>query len=383
MRSMSSVRPPALLAVGVLTHPNHAARRRAVRETWGDASSCADDFSLRLRFVVGESKLTAHEPEMHLGDMLVLPYVSESWSVLLKTLGWLRHALAWGPSWVACVDDDAYVRLPLVLSDLRRVTAMGLSRVMYGPTEWFAFDRLSGILGPWGKNVGLASRAWREATAAPSRPLNLTPPFPFLKGPLMVFDAALARHLVGAACGFPHAYPSPMPSHSRGGGRALHDIAIGYFLSSCPPAGGITLFDVGIAGSSWRSTKGKSAPTGGGFVELRPRLDLEAGVAACLRGVHFGSGPTSAKQRACEPQCAPGAALRACLHVMHAHRGVAAGSETRVRCNPVEASWPNKSRGLVLGHAGWTYCHLQKIAYCRQGQFRPPRNLSTRERMLC
>ena len=378
--------PARLLAIGVLTHPNHVARRQAVRETWGDPrhTNHGDSYvGWALRFVVGESKLTTHKAELYLRDILVLPYVSENWSVLLKTLGWLRHALAWKPDWISCVDDDAYVRMPLVLSDLQRLATTGLSRVMYGPTEWFAFDRLSGILGPWGKNIGFASRAWRAATAAASRPLNLTPPFPFLKGPLMVFDDALARHLVGGACGFPQTYPSPMPSHSRGGGRALHDIAIGYFLSSCPPSGGVTLFDIGIASSGWRSTKGRSAPTGGGFVELRPRLDLEAGVAACLRGVHFGSGPTSSKQRACEPQCAPGAALRACLHVMHAHQDVAGGSETQVRCSSVEVSWPNKSRGLVQGHANWTYCHLQKIAFCRQGRFRAPINASTRQRMFC
>ena len=142
----------------------------------------------------------------------------------------------------------------------------------------------------------IVTRAWRESLRTTTRPFNLTPPFPFLKGPLMVFDAPLVRHLLSGACGFPHSYPSPMPSHFNGKGRGLHDVAIGWYLSSCPPIGGVTLFDIGVANPTWRSMKGSAAPTGGGFLELRPRVNLRTGVAACLRGVHFGSGPVSTKR---------------------------------------------------------------------------------------
>ncbi|KAL1527778.1 hypothetical protein AB1Y20_009163 [Prymnesium parvum] len=375
------------LAVGVLTHPSHTGRRAAIRETW--AAACIPEgrvlgVAVRLRFIVGRSSLLTHLPELRSsGDLLVLPAVQESWSVLHKTLAWIRVAMEWRPRWVACVDDDAYVRLTLVLSDLLRLAQRNYSRVMYGPLEWFAFDRKTGILGPWGKNVGHAARSWRAANATARGGGQLTPPFPFLKGPLMVFDAAVSRHLLSGACGFPDAYASPMPSHARGRGRVLHDIAIGYHLSTCPPAKGVTVLDIGVATPAWRTTSSKSAPTGGGFLELRPRLDLEVGLAGCLRGVHFGSGPISIKQRECAGECAPGEALRRCLHVMHAHARVRPGNVTRLRCSGADTSWFNKSRGLVRNYTGWSYCHLQKIAFCETGRFLAPYHSATKQRMKC
>jgi hypothetical protein len=184
------------------------------------------------------------------------------------------------------------------------------------------------------------------------------------------------------SCGFPLKFPSPMPSHAKGKGRALHDIAIGFFLAFCPPASGVTLFDIGLAASRqqvaypprpalvptfcisshriaphrtashriaphrtashrnpsqpisihrrWR-TATSASPSGGGFLEIRPRIDLGVDVAACLRGVHFGSGVVSAKQRDCGLDCPAGAALSACMGVMHAHVSVRPGGQTQIK----------------------------------------------------
>eukprot|EP00966_Prymnesium_polylepis_P022187 510471-Prymnesium_polylepis.1 len=55
------------LAVGVLTHPAHVARRAAVRATWAAASIAGKQIvgtATTLRFVVGASKLQSHVPEM-------------------------------------------------------------------------------------------------------------------------------------------------------------------------------------------------------------------------------------------------------------------------------------------------------------------------------
>ena len=190
--SISPGSRPKGLAIGVLTHPNHGLRRQAIRRTWGavHAAGVVSGLRVTLRFVVGTSKLQIHlDEQRRFGDLLELSAVAEDWSVLHKTLGWIQVALSWGPEWIACTDDDAYVRLELVTSDLQRVASLGYERVAYGPAEWFAFDRRTGILGPWGKNVKHATRAWHEAAHARYHPAvsnrtrgtDLTPPFPFLK----------------------------------------------------------------------------------------------------------------------------------------------------------------------------------------------------------
>ena len=80
----------------------------------------------------------------------------------------------------------------------------------------------------------------------------------------------------------------------------------------------------------WR-TATSASPSGGGFLEIRPRIDLGVDVAACLRGVHFGSGVVSAKQRDCGLDCPAGAALSACMGVMHAHVSVRPGGQTQIK----------------------------------------------------
>ena len=82
------------------------------------------------------------------------------------------------------------------------------------------------------------------------------------------------------------------------------------------------------------------------------------------------------------PGCAAGAALSGCMRVIHAHQSVGPG-RTQIKCGAVDAAWPNKSRGVVHGYKGWSYCHLQGVAFCKAGLYLTPHNVSSNPPFVC
>ena len=394
-----------LLAVGVLTHPDNGERRRAVRETWGGAHETVGRRVL-LRFVVGNSSATIHLAEQRVQRDIVTLAVRENWSVLDKTVGWLKAALEWSPRWVAATDDDAFLRLSMVVPDLALLSAHGFERVAYGPVEWYTFDRESGILGVWGSNPGQAGRGWLQEQRRGN--LRLTRPFPFLKGPLMVYDAALARWLSRSERDSARLFPGSLPSHRNGKGRALHDVALGFIMATAPPPGGVTLVDVAVR-PTLKAT-GEVQGWGGGFLEVRPAASLPSPAVACphlacfscsqvrpaaslaspavacLRGAHLGSRSLAARRRRCAPHspgCTAPSLLRSCMHVLHAHRGAGPSVNTTVQCNQAQPSWGNKSRGAVVGFDAWRKCGFRQLGMCERGTYTPPRDAGSGDVFHC
>ena len=87
-----------------------------------------------------------------------------------------------------------------------------------------------------GFTAGHAAARWRHWQArrrrAASRPNPLSAPFPFLKGPLMVYTEELARELAHS----PHTTRvlarRVQPLLPKGPPRVLHDVFLGYVLAS-------------------------------------------------------------------------------------------------------------------------------------------------------
>eukprot|EP00966_Prymnesium_polylepis_P302120 6980031-Prymnesium_polylepis.1 len=193
------------VALGVLSALPSADRRAALRSSWASAEALCESRVL-LRFVLAQSSSDASgalaAEQQTYRDLFFLqdylPHVADGDMYATKAFGWLHVALRMTTAhYIALADDDAYVNIAMVTSDLRLAQDRGLSRVAYGAVEWFAYELESGATHSWGFGEKTAAFAWRQRTArgrsAHGRPWAT--PFPFLKGPLMAFDRAVARDL--------------------------------------------------------------------------------------------------------------------------------------------------------------------------------------------
>ncbi|XP_069738020.1 beta-1,3-galactosyltransferase 4 [Phaenicophaeus curvirostris] len=132
--------PSPFLLVLVPSAPSHAARRQAIRDTWGGSGGP----SARTLFVVGEpgpgspagaAALLQAEAERH-GDLLQGAFADAYANLTRKTLLLLRWAAARCPRapFVLKADDDVFVNLPALTSYL---AALGRPRRLYlGRLHW-------------------------------------------------------------------------------------------------------------------------------------------------------------------------------------------------------------------------------------------------------
>ena len=118
-----------LLAVMVLSSPNENGkeRRQVIRETWKRAYEAADS-PVTIRFVLGtagleESQVLSLESEhANYSDLLMLPSLKDRYQNLtlkvLNILVWADNHLNF--SYLLKCDDDTYVRVGAIISELKR-----------------------------------------------------------------------------------------------------------------------------------------------------------------------------------------------------------------------------------------------------------------------
>lgn len=178
---------------------------------------------------------------------------------------------------LALADDDAYLNLPRVASDLRNMRAE--ARLVYGAVEWYSYDPLTGKNEGYGK--GMDEAVNRHPAQKRHYSEHFSSPFPFIKGPLMVFSASVARELVHGEYGRAAQAQSARISAQR----VNIDILIGYILSTANGGNGfdnLTWIDLGV--SKMSSSKHRH-----GFLEMRSGRNLTDHEQACYRVVHFGT----------------------------------------------------------------------------------------------
>ena len=116
-----------LLAVMVISSPNAKDRRQAIRETWKRGYEAVDS-SVAIKFVIGtldllESEMASlHSEHTMYKDLVLLHNLKDDYRNLtrkvLYTLVWASEQLHF--SYLLKCDDDTYVRVNALLSELRR-----------------------------------------------------------------------------------------------------------------------------------------------------------------------------------------------------------------------------------------------------------------------
>ncbi|XP_076467945.1 beta-1,3-galactosyltransferase 1-like [Babylonia areolata] len=184
-----------LVAV-VVTAPNNTEDRQAVRETWG---SYRDDpgHHVALVFLVGavpqddpalQARLEA-ESAWH-GDLVQGDFRDSYRNLTLKSLALLRWVAlhCGGARYVLKADDDVYVNLTNLLTELRR----------QGPLN----DRDNFVLG----HVAVGARPLRDRTSkwyTPVEDFNETVYPPYVSGTAYAMTASAARKLYSASAAVP------------------------------------------------------------------------------------------------------------------------------------------------------------------------------------
>lgn len=266
---------PLLLALGVLSHARLGRQRRtAVRSSWGGHfTKQKGGREALMRFVIGKpdepglDAITTRE-SADFGDILKVSGGGSEDShgadarYAFKAISWMHRAARWRPRYVGLADDDAYVFPSRVLGDLSFLHHLDVKDVVYGRFEWSCYMRDTGHANAcWGRDAFGSTFAWRHATGVnedvwPGRldagvrvrargearmiaqlqrhKRSFSPPFPFLRGPLMVWSASVAAALAGAdndmAREQKHAralFKQPQPPK-----RLLVDIFFGHLLAS-------------------------------------------------------------------------------------------------------------------------------------------------------
>ena len=125
-----------------------------MRSTWGKSPLIGDGRPARLRFVVAvlpEANRSLLAEQRKHSDLYLVHGVADGNSYTAKVFPWLHDApQLLSASFVAIVDDDAFVSVARVISDLAVVAASGRQRVVYSAFEWFAYQRNTGQFDAWG-----------------------------------------------------------------------------------------------------------------------------------------------------------------------------------------------------------------------------------------
>ena len=152
------------LFIVILTSPNGKDRRTAIRETWLSKLSNGDtlDRPVVAKFIIGVKELTPEhmknledENKLH-RDILFLPELKDAYkelpSKVLQTYKWIDQNV--NSSYILKVDDDSFVRLDLIISELK--STYSARRLYWG---FFRGDAHVKFAGPWAeKNWHLCDR---------------------------------------------------------------------------------------------------------------------------------------------------------------------------------------------------------------------------------
>ena len=397
----------ASLSLGVLSTPSLRWRRDVARGTWGGAAD-RHAATFRLQFVLcglggdaaeGAAAVRAERRERR--DLLVFRGCTDTHWYAAKAVLYLRHVVREGAfAYAGLADDDAYVAIERVLLDLRALSESGIAQqrpIAYGAYQWFSYERESGRHAAFGSGPQAATWEWRQLTrimdarwpgtgaqqrvgartganaaslidpVSPAGRRGLTLPFPFQKGPLMVFSRAAARlaassnHSRGE-----QAHAAAVAARRRV--RILHDIFLGHVLASDRGGLGAAQLTVVDIGSEY---------VGNGFQELRalpasrvgtrgaggcPDVEAQAQRYGSLRVLHLNRKHTRLIAR--RTNRSKEAVLAACADVLHRH-GLAARQQRRARrqrwtprCEAPE--WWKHTGYVVYTGLGWRWCTLRR-----------------------
>ncbi|XP_068732021.1 beta-1,3-galactosyltransferase 6-like [Montipora capricornis] len=142
------------LFIVVLTSPRGKERRDAIRETWFSHLKVVNS-SVTARFVVGAKELPQNDREdlekenNNYGDILFLPELKDSYYELtnkvLQSFLWADYNI--NSSYLMKVDDDTFVRLDIILSELEK--NFSRTKLYWG---FFRGDAHVKFHGPWAEN---------------------------------------------------------------------------------------------------------------------------------------------------------------------------------------------------------------------------------------
>ena len=220
-----------LLAIGIISAPHYLERRLGMRHSWLQWSNVRPGASILARFVVRSGgaprwldELLATEQARY-GDVLRMPSVAWNESRLrgpmLSLAAWMQYAADHQASFVAKMDDDAYLHAPDFERLLRTVESQleepsgtvaagtavensaGSRHVYIGSMTWFHWQPLIFERSGHGWNYGQALKngaTCRNATSAAlrcggARCGACVGPFQFASGYLLVVSAPTAAWL--------------------------------------------------------------------------------------------------------------------------------------------------------------------------------------------
>ena len=273
--------------IGVPTTQNRRAHRTSLRHTW-----MRDVPAGVAAMFIASHEPRWHEEELRYRDIFVVPgnnYTDTNVHIDQKCFEFLRNVLWTVPTveYLMLADDDAYVNVTQVVSDVRAAPSR---TIVYGGFEWFHYRADNGRSAGWGGNLRMALANSpllhpnkRDGRFSPVRhPERYSKPFPFPKGPLMLFGAAVARALVFSS----HGRAVQAQSAKVGGGRKARvniDVLIGYILSTADGGRGLanlTYVDIGQNRNPRVCAQG--------FAEFRVGRNLTSAAHSCFRVSHFG-----------------------------------------------------------------------------------------------
>ncbi|KAJ0975711.1 hypothetical protein J5N97_017676 [Dioscorea zingiberensis] len=117
---------PILLFIGILSASNHFAERMAVRKTWMQSSDIKAS-NVVARFFVAlnprkEVNAVLKKEAEYFGDIVILPFMDRYDLVVLKTIAICEYGVRnLTASYIMKCDDDAFIRLNVVLKKIRGV----------------------------------------------------------------------------------------------------------------------------------------------------------------------------------------------------------------------------------------------------------------------
>ncbi|KAM0950705.1 putative galactosylxylosylprotein 3-beta-galactosyltransferase [Dioscorea sansibarensis] len=118
---------PILLFIGILSASNHFAERMAVRKTWMQYADIKSS-NVVARFFVAlnprkEVNAVLKKEAEYFGDIVILPFMDRYDLVVLKTIAICEYGVRnLTASYIMKCDDDAFIRLNVVLNKIKGVT---------------------------------------------------------------------------------------------------------------------------------------------------------------------------------------------------------------------------------------------------------------------
>lgn len=192
-----------LVTFGVLSAAPYASRREMIRQTWRCFVEVRSGVAL-VPFVVGITARSDGAPlhaEMRAHADLVLLQtgvpMTRAWSPLHTTFLWFRHAVSVAPyaasSYVAKIDDDAFINVPVVVDHLRAL--LDRSHVYYGRFWHAAWEPANYTVSTAGRNAGeVYAKVGRGCLSSG----QCHGPYPFTSGTMQLLSHALALALASS-----------------------------------------------------------------------------------------------------------------------------------------------------------------------------------------